>query len=240
MIKTYFWPDIPNAGDLLTPPLLQRWAGIETEWAPIEQAEVIAVGSILEHVPEGWRGAILGAGRLLEDSELHLDRAKVFAVRGPLSAKGIKGDFAIGDAGLLADEMWPAETKKYDLGIVPHWSDVELAHKWPFVKYNPVIISPWKDPEWFVRTIGECRKIVTSSLHGIIIADAFGIPRRMEIAPKFKYDPHEGNMFKFKDYCASVHVPFEFGRTMTPRRGFVEACKHEIWDAYVELGRYFR
>src|ERR1700722_901078 len=107
-VKAYWWRGQPNFGDALAPLLLKRFAGLTAEWDTVSRASVIVTGSILEHVPPLWDGDIVGAGRLYEDSYLHLHngRGKVWAVRGPLSAKAVLGsDFAIGDPGLLADEL---------------------------------------------------------------------------------------------------------------------------------------
>lgn len=231
----YWWNDLPNFGDQLTPPLLRTYADRLATWSPLQDADVIVVGSILEHVQPGWAGHIMGAGRIREDTTLNLHEANVHAVRGPLSAKGIKGDFALGDPGLLADEMVTIPTRDIELGIVPHWSDTDLIHDWRFQPYSPVVISPWKDPEWVVSMIGRCKKIVASSLHGIILADAFGIPRRTETAKRFKDDPREGSMFKFRDYNLSVGVPFRTGETQAVKRGMIDARKSELFDAFREL-----
>ena len=232
-MRVYGWTDIPNFGDQLSPLLLDWYSGIRPEWSPVDKADIIVVGSILEHLPAGWPGLILGAGRLHENSDIHVKDATVLAVRGPLSAKGVKGDFALGDAGLLADEMVRVETRDIELGIVPHWSDTELAHNHIFQPYDPVVISPWKDPLWVTWMIGRCKKIVSSSLHGIILADAFGIPRRTEVANRLK--DHEGGMFKFRDYCASVGVDFKVGETQTAKSNVVEDRKFELWDAFRSL-----
>jgi len=236
MAGVYYWPDIPNSGDLLSIPLLNWWANVPGRWAPLEEADVVVIGSILEHIPSNWNGYVVGPGRLLEDSDLTLESAHVLAVRGPLSARGIRGDFALGDPGLLADEMVDVPTRDIELGLVPHWSDTELAHRYEFAPYNPVVISPFWDPLKFVETIGRCKKVVSSSLHGVIIADAFGIPRRTEAARRFKDNWHEGGFFKFRDYNSSVGVPFELGLTQQPARGAVENRKHEVYDAMSLLG----
>src|SRR6516165_2361086 len=130
-IKAYWWCHIPNFGDRITPLLLDHFSEIKTEWAPISKAQVICTGSILEHVPPYWDGYILGCGRLQETSRLHLytNTAKILLLRGPLSAKGISKTCPLGDPGLLANELVGPQEKFWDLGILPHWSDKELAPK---------------------------------------------------------------------------------------------------------------
>jgi pyruvyltransferase len=205
------------------------------------------VGSILEHIPPLWEGYVLGAGKLYEDSRLHLhtNTATILAVRGPLTARQCpQGDYAIGDPGLLAPELIipPYEPDKlYDLGIVPHWTDDHLAKDPRFQLGEPWvtrIINPRQDPMTVIREISHCRKIVTSSLHGMILADSFGIPRRFE--PAAHWGPSEGGMFKFRDYLASIGAPFTVGKTTTVSRLRVEDRKYELIDAYEDLGRMVR
>lgn len=236
MVAAYYWNDIPNFGDQLTPHLLQYYAGIASTWSPISHADVIATGSILEHVPPGWAGHIIGSGRIGDGRPVNVRDARIHAVRGPLSAQGIHGDFALGDPGLLADEMVDVGTRDIELGLVPHWSDTSLAHDGRFLPYSPVVISPWRDPIEVVKMIGRCKKIVSTSLHGIILADAFGIPRRTEVADKLAHDKWEGNLFKFRDYNASVGIEFKVGEVQAPKRGAVEDRKHELYDAFRAFG----
>lgn len=237
--RVYWWKGVPNFGDALTPALLRRFSRLEAEYSPIRDAQLVSTGSVLEHIPPFWSGCIVGSGRLRENSRLSLGSGSptVMAIRGPLSARGIKGTFALGDPGLLADELVTVETKRYALGIVPHWSDTELATDPRFARYNPKIIDPRGDPLDVIRTIGECRKIVASSLHGIIVADAFGIPRRFEYTPRFD---REGGTFKFRDYSASIRTPFQPGVTMEANRFHVEDRKHELYDVFRALGARFK
>lgn len=238
MHTAYWWKQIPNFGDRLSPLLLAKFAGIETEWARVEEAEVIAVGSALEHIPPGWPGNVIGTGRLLEGSTLNLNSAHVHAVRGPLSAKGIRGNFALGDPGLLADELVDVETRDIELGVLPHWSDTDLINRQWLTSLHPTVISPWDDPLEVISLIGRCKRLVTSSLHGVILADAFGIPRRTERARRMIDDEREGNFFKYLDYNASVGIPLTFGKMQQPARGVIDDRKAELYDAFSDLRSY--
>jgi pyruvyltransferase len=228
----YWWKGHPNFGDMLTFLLMERFADTTVEWAPAQEANIFAVGSILEAIPSGWRGIVAGSGRLFEQSTLHLEDAIILGLRGPLSAKGVKGDYAIGDPGLLADELVTVD-KEYNLGLVPHWSDTVLETQ--FGQYNPRIIRPEGDPLEVIREIGRCRKIVSSSLHGLIVADAFGIPRRIElVGAKFI---KEGGDFKFRDYHASIGMPFTVGVLQEAPRYNVQDRQSELYDMLASLGR---
>jgi len=228
MLRSYWWKDKPNFGDLLTPYLLRHYVELETEWAPVNQADLISTGSILGHASSWWSGHILGSGKLFAHDEVPKD-AKVWALRGPITAKGIRGDFALGDPGLLADELVPPQTKKHTLGILPHWSDQDLTQRTEWDQYNPVKIYPHWDPLKVIAAIGSCHKIITSSLHGLILADAFGIPRRFEWASRLD---KEGGDLKHRDYHASIGHKFEVGVTSKPSRFRVNDRRDELIDAF--------
>ncbi len=238
MTTAYWWKGAPNFGDALAPFLIERFSNVKVNWAPIADASIASVGSILEHIPARWSGLILGSGKLKEASKLndYTYTAKILALRGPLTAKHFpKGNFAIGDPGLLADELVGPQEKKWDLGIVAHWRDKELVPRFLKIIRPPSttkVIDPGDDPLEVIRQIGSCRRIVTSSLHGMIVADAFGIPRRVEVSPALD---REGGDFKFKDYSASILAPFIPGKMFEPIRWHVEDAKFEIYDAYREL-----
>lgn len=246
VIKAYWWTELPNFGDALSPLLLERFADIKVEWAPISKAEIASIGSIIEHVPPLWDGVIVGSGRLLESSLIHVVSmhgkvsAKILSLRGPLTSRGIPGQYTHGDPGILADELVGPQKKKYDLGILPHWQDTELVAR--FQKLIPAahsikVIDPAHDALTVVREIGSCRRLVTSSLHGMIVADAFGMPRRVEACAKMMRD---GGDFKFRDYSASIKTPFETGKMVEPFRNHVEDVKYAVYDALRALGRVFK
>lgn len=237
MIKAYWWKGAVNWGDNLSPLLLKRFANLDVEWDTISHSSIASIGSILEHIPPLWDGYILGSGRLHETSRLqnYMKTAKILAIRGPLSAKGIPGSFALGDPGLLADELVGFQEKTYDLGIVPHWRDVELVPRFQKIIRSPStiqIINPSDDPLIVLRQIASCKRIVTSSLHGMIAADTFGIPRRVELCANLGY---EGGDFKFRDYSESIRFPLVFGKMGSPTRWLVEDLKFAILDAYKDL-----
>jgi pyruvyltransferase len=239
--KAYWWNEVPNFGDALAPLLLEHFADLKVEWGTISHSRIASVGSILEHVPPLWDGFILGSGRLKENSSLHLRgltsgiTAKILALRGPLTARSIPGTYAIGDPGILADELVGVQEKKWDLGIIPHFTDSELAPRFRALipkKHSVRVIHPGGDPLTVLREIGACHRVVTSSLHGMIVADAFGIPRRVEYCKKMDAD---GGDFKFRDFSASIGMKFEIGKMEEPNRLVVEDVKFSIYDAYREL-----
>jgi pyruvyltransferase len=241
-IKTYYWRISQNFGDRLTSLLLSHYTHLHSEWANPQDAQLIMAGSILEHLPNDWQGIIAGAGKLHEKSELSFPNAKILAVRGPLTAKslGLKGNYVLGDPGLLLDELVKIEDKEYDLGLVPHWTDTTLEHNPIFKQYNPKIIRVSDDPIKVITEIGKCKKIVSSALHGIIVADAMAIPRRIEIAPKMlSHMKQEGGLFKWLDYSASLGINLEIGVTQQIDHNIIVEKQFELFDVFEEIKRIF-
>lgn len=237
--KEYHWSEQANFGDAMAPLLLERFAGVKTEWDTICHARIISVGSVLEHVPPLWDGIILGSGKLREDSQLHLHTktATILALRGPLTARQCPaGNYAIGDPGLMVSELITMPDKEHDLGIIPHWTDEQLAARPEFQgdgTWDVTVIDPRLDPLQVITQIASCQRVVTSSLHGAITADAFGIPRRVELAGLTRND---GGNFKWRDYSASIGIPFETGKMTEVSRLAVADRQYELYDAYNDLG----
>lgn len=235
VVKSYWWTGVPNFGDALAPLLLEHFTGILTEWSPILSAHIVSIGSVLEHLPPKWDGFVLGSGKLKESSHIDLSRATVLSLRGPLSSRSLYGNFTYGDPGLLANELVGLQTKKWDLGILPHWRDAELVPRFVNLIRPPStvkVINPRDNPLDVVRQIGSCRRIVTSSLHGMVVADSFNIPRRVEVSPMLN---KEGGDFKFRDYSASISAPFVPGKMMSPSIRLIEDVKYTVFDAYEAL-----
>lgn len=239
-MNIYYWNKKKNFGDLLTSLLLNKFTRLPSQWSEPHDAQLVIVGSILEQLPKDYSGIIAGIGKLHERTVLSLPNARILGVRGPLTAKGIKGNIVIGDPGLLANELVPLEDRIYDLGIIPHWTDTTLEHDVRFARYNPKIIRVSDDPLKVISEIGKCKKLISSSLHGIILADAFGIPRRIEISPRVLSHPHqEGGLFKWHDYSASIGMKLEIGLTQEPDRYKIIERQHELYDMFQDIKSIF-
>lgn len=230
-VSAFWWNARSNFGDALTPYLLEAFADVKVDHADAAEADIVVVGSILEALPTHWNGIVAGSGKLYEKTRPNLDNAHVYGLRGTLSAQGVTGEYALGDPALLIDEMIPAGKKEHELGVVPHWSDTVLVGR--FAKWNPHVILPSGDPLTVVREIASCKKIVASSLHGIIVADAYGIPRRAEM---FAQAAVEGGDFKFRDYASVINQPIVFGQLQTPYRWRIEELQRGLWDMFKRIG----
>ena len=138
---------------------------------------------------------------------------KILAVRGPLTRKvlldnGIECPEVYGDPALLFPRYYnPFIEKKYQYGIILHvstsLSDSIKAKLKSVYGENILFIDPKKFKKWhsFIDDILSCENIISSSLHGIIIADAYKIPN---VWVSLTNSEHPDDNFKFKDYFLSV------------------------------------
>lgn len=194
-----------NFGDALTRVLFARLAGIELVWAGPAEAQLFGAGSIAHRIPADFTGVVWGTGYMWEAQVGDLRHARVLALRGPLSAAqgqlSGQGGMLYADPGLLAGQLlqaWPRV--RHRLGVVPHYADAELRKHW---RGYPIDVRG--GVERVVTQVASCQRVVTSSLHVLILADSLGIESRWE--------PSEaviGHGHKFRDYAAS------FGESIRP------------------------
>lgn len=209
-ITAYWYRDELNFGDLITPLVLRHY-GYTPIFERPGRAQLVATGSILEHLGNDYAGIILGSGFIDEKTSLTFPKAKVLAVRGKLTRVRLgtgRESIALGDPGLLASRVMPRrEKKKYKLGIVPHYSE----YKSPvFAKLragsgsSATLIDVQNQPLSVFAAIDQCEHILSSSLHGLIVADSLGIPNRWVRSINLL-----GGRFKFDDYYSGIGVRAE-------------------------------
>jgi pyruvyltransferase len=193
-----------NFGDELGPLLLERFTGIKPTFMPITEAELVTVGSIIGLIPDEWTGTVFGTGTLDRDSCSDLSAARVLAVRGEFTRQlcGLPAATPIGSPAILAPSLLAKRPRQtIDVGIVPHYRDSQMPKRHPGAYFIDVL-----DPPMSVLTaIARCGFIVTSSLHGLVAADALGIPHVLEPSPRVT-----GGLWKFQDYASAL------GETVLP------------------------
>lgn len=199
-----------NFGDKLTPLLLRHY-GIDCEWAPVEHAKLIGVGSVLEKAPADFEGIICSTGFMHETSHRDFRDATVLGVRGRLTLERIlcqnRDDVVLGDAGLLCDAFPTASRKSFKLGIIPHFADadVRVVGQLAALGDQVTVIDVCDETLEVIRRVSECEHILSSSLHGLILADSLGIPNQW-IELHRSGSRVEGAGFKFRDYYSIFNL----------------------------------
>ena len=171
--RLYWIENVLNFGDLLSPVIFDHFGvGYVRSHTP----EVLCVGSVAKMARAGT--VVLGSGAHRIDIRPN-PKADWRFVRGPItrtlvSKAGGTCPEVYGDAGMLLPLICPESEKEHEVGIVPHYVDYETAkQRHPGMKIIDVINA---DPLVVAREITKCRRIISSSLHGLICAHAYGIP----------------------------------------------------------------
>jgi pyruvyltransferase len=245
--SVYYWEKQPNFGDALNVPLLEHFAHITAVWDTPDQAHLAVIGSVLHSLPaSGWTGVVAGAGMISDKFTCDLTSATVLGLRGPRTVEQVKlpsgADYVLGDPALLASELVHVRRRHHPIGVVPHWSDQELYLR-EFERSirggypAPVLIDPAGPPLEVIRQIGECHVIVTSSLHGAIVADSFGIPRRIEQTPAMKAGDQFEQDFKWRDHNDAIGLPLVWGERQKADEHVIFRKQAELFDMLKGLKR---
>lgn len=222
-IKLTYSP-LYNAGDLLNKDLIEKLSGMPIVRSKVFDADMMAIGGaiyglqysdkpirrILQYILGRILGSkpvyIWGSGFLYNHNNngIYRKNIEVRALRGEKTkAKladitGVTYNVPLADAGLLID-MFLEETveKKYEIGLIPHMSQIdEPAIQEMKNQQGVLLIDIRRTPQEVVRDIASCKTIASSSLHGLIFADALHIPS-LHITGETILP---GGNFKFEDY----------------------------------------
>ena len=134
-------------------------------------------------------------------------------MRGPrtrnfLMNRGIDVPEVYGDPALLLPLLMPKlldVPKKYAVTVVPNFNDLRLNPTW---RFSPKVLNPRSGLAHCLQRIAASEFVVGSSLHGIIVAEALGIPARLvqsEAESDLKYaDYYEAT--GRADYCPAETI----------------------------------
>jgi pyruvyltransferase len=197
-----------NFGDILNPIVIEHFTKRKTTRIAslyYEKPHLLGIGSVLNRATK--YSNVWGSGFIKEQSFVVAPPNKILAVRGPKTRKrllelNINCPEVFGDPALLMPEIYyPKIKKKYKLGIIPHYVDFN-DKRLKLIKDDNVIIIDICNPNplLVIDQLLECETIASSSLHGLIVSDAYGIPN---VWVKFSDNVVGGN-FKFHDYFQSI------------------------------------
>lgn len=216
-----FWSggakDAPNFGDDLSPILVSRLSGRKVVFARPAQADMAAIGSIANALcKHAWKRPFLlrraplhvwGAGSIRQAGLKPDPRLALHALRGPATrdALGAPADIPLGDPGLLAplllDGARPAPA--FRIGLIPHVNDRQDPALLRFAERHPdvaIIDLADRDVPGVIARIASCEAVISSSLHGLVTADSFGIPNAwLRLGDRLV-----GGEWKFRDYFAAM------------------------------------
>lgn len=197
----YACKDIQNMGDMLGPYLYKTITGKNAEWTQdFKKKHLMVAGSILQHAND--KTTVLGCG-FGDNTQKPDGKPKILIIRGKLTEQrlielGFNKSWVMGDPGLFLPFVYkPTVEKEYKMGIVPHYADFNLVKG---TEYH--IIDICQPVEKVAGEINKCERVMSSSLHGLIVAHAYNIPATwVEFS-----DNVVGGGFKFRDYFSSVGI----------------------------------
>lgn len=196
-IKLWWSPSpLPgNFGDILSPYILKKIGYTIKEVNLDYSGKFICIGSTAKFIKPN--DIVWGTG-IMHDSDPIEKNAKYLAVRGPLTGNKT-GCNIYGDPGLLCSHLWPMKkVVTTPLGFIPHYVDYKKHDVGGNDQINLVNANPIKVMEEVVKY----ESIISSSLHGIIVAHSYGIPAGWW-QPS---DKLSGDGSKFEDYARSVDI----------------------------------
>lgn len=192
-----------NVGDCLTPYIIEKMTGKMPVYAQggADYQHYVMAGSMLNHA--GGKAIVWGAGIATWTDGVD-PNVKIHAVRGPISRMravncGAQCPKVYGDPALILPKLYtPPSSKQHFMGVVGHYVDQFRVDAW----YGDEVkkINVLQPVESFIDEVASCKYIVSSSLHGIIIAHSYGIPA---VWVKIS-DSIEGDGTKYHDYYQSI------------------------------------
>lgn len=209
-----------NVGDYLSKvvfEMLMKHFGIKSYWTG-RTCCVAHIGSIIQFI--GQDCVVYGSGFLFRWAMPQFARKKlkfdIRAVRGPLTRDilmelGYNVPKVYGDPAILLPLLYPFKKeclKVYPFTVIPHESHIELYKNAPY----HVLSTLTNDWEYFIHEIWKSEFVISSSLHGIIIAEAYGIPAI------FLNETENPDQLKYDDYYYST------GRKQYVKGKTVEEC----------------
>ena len=207
-----------NWGDDLNVYLLERMTNkkiipLKTLLFRKFRCRYLVIGSVIPNCLHK-KAIVWGAGVMDGKQKLSTPPKAILAVRGPLTrnyfiGKGIDCPEVYGDPALLLPIFYTPrnKNKKYKITIIPHHRDfddeklvTQLTHCKGIHVINMANYISWWD---VVDEICQSEVVLSSSLHGLIVSDAYGVPNQF-----VEYCYHHPNYDKYKDYYLSVNERF--------------------------------
>ena len=202
-VNLNYWWEKPNLGDDLSRVIVEHMLslrGLSLDEPVHGRKHLYAVGSIITAGIQDctvWGSGVLFATMLNRVKGRKLD---IRSVRGPVTRillidMGYNVPDVYGDPVIILPEIYKPDNakKKYKYGVIIH-KDQKFSSKEDekFIGRNDVLLIDIRTRDYrkFVDKVVSCEKVISSSLHGIIIAESYGVPAMMHqptVEPLLKY-----------------------------------------------------
>lgn len=216
-MKAYFYnngegsnPDSwsKNWGDIIGPTIIKHFSKSQKIEATDEKigGKLVSIGSVMAAARPG--DFIWGTGTITQNQNLpFLKQVTIFGTRGPktrdwLLHLGHQVPEVYGDPGLLYPLIYNPEVEvTHEWGIIPHYIDTAHPAVKSLIDQGVKLIDICAGEKEFVDQLKSVKKVLSSSLHGLIAADAYGIPNaRINLTGRII-----GGDWKYEDYALAVN-----------------------------------
>jgi succinoglycan biosynthesis protein ExoV len=231
-MKLYYWNKAPNFGDQLNAVL---WPALLGDLLRDSGKTLfVGIGTLLnQEIPKGVRKVVFGTGAGYGEPPEIDETFEILCVRGPYTAKalGLAESAAVTDGALLARKIdWEAREISAKTIMIPHWQSASFAD-WPEICEEAGVhyTDPRGTPETVIGAIRSASLVITESLHGAILADAFRVPW----IPVTMY--HQIDRRKWADWAMTHELEYEPVCLPGPYNAYFASpanCEH-----YKELSR---
>lgn len=202
-MKLFYHSGYKNFGDVMNP---WFWDHFFPNLGSIGGDDLIfsGIGSVLnDRLPVGRQNIVFGSGAGYGDAPS--DRNwKFYAVRGPETAKvfGLT-DIALGDPAMLLPHIFPVSVDQAsEVVFVPHRESASLGGwEGPCKTLGIGYIDPRSNLQDVIRRIASARLVISESLHGCIVADAYRVPW----IPVTMFHSHP---FKWRDWLGALDLEY--------------------------------
>lgn len=220
-----------NFGDAINAELIPKLFNYSVKKTDKYNCDMISIGSILQLFLESNFDsvnreinsslnkpvAVWGAGFMkppcIQDEKFFREM-NFYAVRGKITKKRIcqmngKADYSdlpVGDPALMVSKCFNVSaSKKYKYGLIPHFRDFYSEYITDLLCRlgdDSLLINVTEKTEDIINGICSCETILSSSLHGLIVADSFDIPNIWIRVS----DSVIGGDYKFLDYYSAFDL----------------------------------
>jgi len=241
-MQKFHWHRHINFGDALNPVMIQYLTGQLPVYSQQDAYEerIMMIGSILNAAHDKtivWGTGIVSPMKIAKGIDIR-------SVRGPLTRQiaidnGNHCPEIYGDPALLMPLLYnPIIDKTHKVGFIPHYAERSLNISLPS---GMKFIDPAQSHQKFINDILSCQKIISSSLHGLIIADAYHIPSQWIklsdsiIGDDTKYYDHmlsiNMDTYKYWDFRGTIQIPtlYHIFENIPNRKKNINL--KAIWDA---------
>lgn len=252
-VNLIYWRKHVNLGDALAPVILDwmlKRKDIEIDCVTDKTYALATVGSIVDL--GRFDSTIWGSGLQSFESMVNISKASykkldIRAVRGPytrqaLLACGYHCPEIYGDPGILMPEIYMPENivKEDKIILVNHYS-VKDSHIKKCNENVEILDIKTADYKGFIDSLCTAKKVISSSLHGIILAESYGIPSVFLLS-----DPKNKEILKYYDWYFSTNrfsvkiaLSLEEALSMEPmqlpdnleimRKQLIKAFPYDLW-----------